>query len=730
MQTLSPELSILAEFRQQALAQAFGVTIYCWEKQTDWSCDDFTQRTSPKLSQWFDELCERAQTAEASTATNSKVYTTQIDNELWIASPLAQESGECSLLLAGSVPNNPAQLLQRCVDFYSQQESQVVLIKEQNSLIDSYATHMSSNYEEIFFLRQLSKNVEFCNVTRSISAVTATILPSLRQLISADAILFIPALDAQEQTHESLPIREMSEGNLPWCPAEQALFTQWIRSEQRSSVWIWNRNNGLHTTIPSAFPATMNSLLLVPVAKDTQRFGWFLAVNKQAEQSSLVQEMKLLGTDEFGSIEASLLQSSAVLLGSHALNVSLFNEQEKLIVDIIHTLVSVLEAKDIYTCGHSNRVALIARCLAETLGLPEHECENIYLAGLVHDVGKVGVADDILLKPDKLTEEEYRQIKTHPERGYRILQGLKPLASLLPGVLYHHEAVNGKGYPYGLQGEAIPLMARIIAVADAYDALTSDRAYRKGMSLEKTEAILTKERGNQWDEQVIDAYFIARDQIREIAVHWNNDYFSAIRCQSESGRNAGESCKRNARAKSSGIASPNNARRGVTHGTQSKKARSVGTFAGGVGDCGARDGHSGGFGFASVWQGDGPREMRIGARDALRRILITCGKWLCKLLRSTTIQFTLSPPAYSMTNVIHPHHPSQSYAVAFSEIDSGVRMQSVNFNGTSSLTFNTYGRPFAGSPIGALTSGIIVIVFGAEQFTVTVDPNTGEAIVS
>jgi HD-GYP domain-containing protein (c-di-GMP phosphodiesterase class II) len=162
-------------------------------------------------------------------------------------------------------------------------------------------------------------------------------------------------------------------------------------------------------------------------------------------------------------------------------------------------------------------VARVSVRLAQEMGLHPDQVNTIYLSGLLHDIGKIGIDDTVLRKPGALTPEEYEHIKSHAEIGYRILAGLKQLDEVLPVVLHHHEQWDGKGYPHNLAGEAIPLMARICAVADSFDAMGSDRPYRKGMPEEKLDGILRAGAGQQWDAQVIDAFFRARDDIREIS---------------------------------------------------------------------------------------------------------------------------------------------------------------------------------------------------------------------
>ena len=162
-------------------------------------------------------------------------------------------------------------------------------------------------------------------------------------------------------------------------------------------------------------------------------------------------------------------------------------------------LANAIDAKDRYTRGHSARVAMYSRLIAEKAGLPEDACEKVYFEALLHDVGKIGVHDDILNKEGRLTDEEFRQIKLHPVFGSQILSSIQQSPYLSLGAHYHHERYDGTGYPDGLAGEAIPESARIISVADAYDAMTSSRSYRSPISPEKVRQELTEGIGKQFD---------------------------------------------------------------------------------------------------------------------------------------------------------------------------------------------------------------------------------------
>ncbi len=250
------------------------------------------------------------------------------------------------------------------------------------------------------------------------------------------------------------------------------------------------------------FP-TIRSIVAVPLFEDDEVPSWLILANPTHG-------------GELGTEEANLLKSIGGVLSSHAQVVELFRDHEEMVLAFIRSLVSTLDAKDSYTRGHSERVALVAQRIAQEMELPQQEIQSIYQSGLLHDIGKIGVDDAVLQKQGSLNALEFRKIAKHPEVGYEILSELKNLAHLLPGVLHHHERFDGRGYPGKLAGMAIPRMARILAVADAFDAMGSDRPYRKGMSRQEVEQILAQGAGSQWDPEVVHAFFGARFEIYRI----------------------------------------------------------------------------------------------------------------------------------------------------------------------------------------------------------------------
>jgi putative nucleotidyltransferase with HDIG domain len=194
-------------------------------------------------------------------------------------------------------------------------------------------------------------------------------------------------------------------------------------------------------------------------------------------------------------------------------NAAAYQNLEAFNIQVITSLTTALEARDPYTRGHSERVSRYAVAMARELGLAEREAEQLRVAGLLHDIGKVRVSDLILNKPGPLTDDEWISIREHPVVGARIVEGLVWLREIAPVIRHHHERYDGTGYPEGMAGQDIPLLARILAVADGFEAMTSDRAYRKARSVTEAVQILEEGRRQYWDAQIVDAWcqFIRRN---------------------------------------------------------------------------------------------------------------------------------------------------------------------------------------------------------------------------
>ena len=193
---------------------------------------------------------------------------------------------------------------------------------------------------------------------------------------------------------------------------------------------------------------------------------------------------------------------------------------EKAYLDMVQTLRYTVEAKDTYTRGHSDRVSEYSVLIGEKLGLPEDQIKTLRIGGLFHDIGKIGIPDSILLKPDKLSDDEYSQIKNHPSIGAHILGSAVIFKDIIPIVKHHHERYDGNGYPSRLKGEERPYMARIAAVADTFDAMTSRRSYRGPIDIEHVKEEIKRCEGTQFDPQIAEAFLEILnndfDKIKEI----------------------------------------------------------------------------------------------------------------------------------------------------------------------------------------------------------------------
>ena len=212
--------------------------------------------------------------------------------------------------------------------------------------------------------------------------------------------------------------------------------------------------------------------------------------------------------DDIALFEALASQAATVLKLAR-----LHDETYKLFMGVINVVAGAIDAKDPYTQGHSRRVSDFSVAIAEELGLPREVVNHVKIGGILHDVGKIGIPDAILNKPDRLTDDEMEHMKKHTTKGYEIMQQQELrwlLREELPALLQHHERLDGRGYPYGLSGDQIVRIGRIVAVADVFDALTSDRPYRSGMPVEDALAILRRGTEHEFDHECVEAFCRAR----------------------------------------------------------------------------------------------------------------------------------------------------------------------------------------------------------------------------
>ncbi len=243
------------------------------------------------------------------------------------------------------------------------------------------------------------------------------------------------------------------------------------------------------------------SLLCVPLITKGRTIGVLEVLNK------------LDGTP-FDTSDCDLLSAFAAQSAIALSNAQLYSELKRAFADTVRIIANAVEARDANTAGHTNRVTAIGLAIARELGWSREQMEYLEIGALLHDIGKIGMPDRILNKADDLTLEEYNLMKQHPIVGAQLLKGVGGLSNILPYILYHQERYDGKGYPFGLAGNAIPIEGRLLAVADTFDAMTSSRPYRDGLSAQEAVDEIVCHRGTQFDPQVVDALIAAHQKGR------------------------------------------------------------------------------------------------------------------------------------------------------------------------------------------------------------------------
>lgn len=307
---------------------------------------------------------------------------------------------------------------------------------------------------------------------------------------------------------------------------EERLLIQWLPEHECLG---WNAGPGLElsnrmrylTANQFAMDTLLDELALVPDANNMEatvrhrgsmmtpdgKLDYVLMpVRGPSEITGLAGLVKNEEDPSFETTEIRLLECLVDELTNTTTNRVLQFEIRTLLFNVMKSLVVALEAKDEYTHGHSERVYGLSIQLAEQLGLSEDDLQTLAWAALLHDIGKIGVDESILRKPDRLTAEEYDAIKRHPGIGASMLEPIEQLRIIVPGIRHHHERFDGKGYPDGLAGEEIPLVGRIIAVADTYDAVVSSRPYRPSRTAEQALEIIREGAGTQFDPEIAQVF--------------------------------------------------------------------------------------------------------------------------------------------------------------------------------------------------------------------------------
>ena len=346
---------------------------------------------------------------------------------------------------------------------------------------ESLSGALSQSFEELSLLHNVG---EVLRVTRPVISLMQYVCEELCATTGAEAsVAYLPGVSGGRPTLVTAGVLPVPTSDLP------RLFDHVLEVAPES---ILVNNQCRADPLLGRFSLTLEQLVAVPLMLGEGPTGTLALFNRPRE--------------EFGSPDAKLLRSSANATAVFVENRRLYDELQAMMLDLVRALVSSVDAKDPYTCGHSERVATTCRELAVELGLPDEQVERTYMAGLLHDIGKIGTPEAILCKEGYLQPEEREIINQHPVIGGNILKGIRQLEAVRHAVVHHHERLDGSGYPDGLTENAIPFLARIVGLADAFDAMTSNRPYRPTMPLHEVLAEIDRHAGTQFDTGVVEAF--------------------------------------------------------------------------------------------------------------------------------------------------------------------------------------------------------------------------------
>ncbi|MCU0915198.1 MAG: HD-GYP domain-containing protein [Planctomycetes bacterium] len=374
--------------------------------------------------------------------------------------------------------------------------------------IETVGVELARVYEELVLLHRINTNMR---VTESDTNFLQLACDSLTDIVLVEGIVIL--LERVIDGDKRLVVAAGS-GLLDIDDRMAAALHRRLADEL-----VRGREALLDSEVDSPFrydwPASVRNVIAVPLcARDKTDTGSPRRNRGTVSIIGLMVAVNRIDKADFDSTDVKLFTSVASGCAVFIENGRLFNDLKELFVGSLKALTNSIDAKDQYTRGHSERVALIARWIAERVAehepLEEEQIHRIYLAGLLHDIGKIGIDESVLRKNGKLTPEEWACICRHPSIGASILRGIKQMREIVPGVLCHHERVDGTGYPDGLAGEEIPLTGKIIQLADSFDAMTSRRTYRDALSVEHALEEIRKGLGTQFDPRV-GAIFLESD---------------------------------------------------------------------------------------------------------------------------------------------------------------------------------------------------------------------------
>ena len=354
--------------------------------------------------------------------------------------------------------------------------------QESEQELDSLASELSLRYEELNFIYKIGTKAEaitdFMNTLHYLLQKTG-------ELIDSDYIaLYIPPKNIFVDTcrySDIAPSVSMQQAVMSAAPALLKTFSTGID-------YLSDHDCQTHPYL-SPILKEYKRLLTIPISFDEKKEGIIYLAKNISDASFTIADKRLVCV-------------VADMIAIKIINAELFDDLKHFLLNLMKSFVRAIEEKDTYTHGHSERVNEHALNIGRALGLTDQELSSLNFVSILHDIGKIGISEKLLNKAESLTSQEYHAIKEHSLKGYMILEPIKQLKGYLSAILYHHERIDGTGYPEGLSGQEIPLFARIIAVADTFDSMTSDRAYRKAKDFESAVKELLDVSGTQLDPDI------------------------------------------------------------------------------------------------------------------------------------------------------------------------------------------------------------------------------------
>jgi HD-GYP domain-containing protein (c-di-GMP phosphodiesterase class II) len=362
------------------------------------------------------------------------------------------------------------------------------------------SAELAQTYEELVLLHKLSTNMK---VTEADANFLQMACDSLTEIVSVEGVAIL--LEKTVEDDRKL-VLAAGWGLIDIDDRMAAILHSRLADEIGSG-----KEALLDSEVDSPFkydwPENIQNIIVVPLYGKEKADSHFASRTVSGNGViGLMVAINIVDKQDFDSTDVKLFNSVANGCAVFVENGRLFNDLKELFIGSLKALTSSIDAKDKYTRGHSERVAFISRWIAERYAeqepLEPELINKIYLAGLLHDIGKIGIDEAVLRKEGKLTESEFDCIKTHPSIGASILDAIKQMRDVVPGVLCHHERMDGKGYPQGLSGEQIPLTGKIVGLADSFDAMISKRTYREARTIEEALEEIRKGLGSQFDEKV------------------------------------------------------------------------------------------------------------------------------------------------------------------------------------------------------------------------------------